>query len=135
MRVLVLQVGQEFYALPLETVQQVINKPRITHVPTAHAGLLGLVNVRGEIVPLFDTAALTGAGELPDPAFAVLVTTPQGPLALAADAMPVADEIDEPVAASERPGERGVYASDGGLVILLAIEELLAGKVALPQAS
>jgi chemotaxis signal transduction protein len=124
-RVLIVPVHDEFYALPMANVQQVLRHPQVTSVPLAPRGLIGVVNVRGEIMPLLDTGILTGSGPLKSPPYAVLVNTEKENVAIAAEDMPMAADFDEPVAPSTRPGEEGVYSSGGRLVVLLSIEALV----------
>ena len=134
-KVLVLAVGGEGYALPLDSVQQVISGPRVTRLPSAHPGLLGLINVRGEIVPLFDLSKLTGGGAVASPDYAVLVATAAGPTALATDSMPVTTVVGEAVGSADRLGDRGVYMDGERLLVMLAVDELVAGSAVLPRAS
>lgn len=57
-RLLVFRAGGESYALSMESVREVERVSRVTPVPGAPAFLRGLVNLRGEILPLLDLAAL-----------------------------------------------------------------------------
>lgn len=58
------RLGAELYASPLADVRAVAPLPRITPIPGAPPGLLGLVSRRGIIHNLFDPAAvLGGAGD------------------------------------------------------------------------
>ena len=123
-RVLILAVNAAFFAVPIETVLQVMRHPMVTQVPLPPAGLLGLVNVRGEIVPLLDAGVLTGTGALRDAPFAVLVTGNKDTVALAAEELPIAADFDEPVGPGSRPGELGVYSNGGRLVVLIDADEL-----------
>ena len=136
MKVIVLPLGEEHYAFALDAVLQVISAPRVSRLPVVDASLLGLVNVRGEIVPLFDLAVLTGTGNRGASDFAILVATSQGPAALGVGVMPESAEVDE-AAASEGPvDEPKVYPVNGRLVTLLEIEILLVkGRAGLPRAS
>ena len=59
-RLLVFQAGGEFYALSMESVREVERLGRVTPVPGAPPFMRGLVNLRGEILPLIDLAALIG---------------------------------------------------------------------------
>ena len=136
MKALVLPLGAEHYAFPLVSVRQVLSSPRVTRLPGADASVLGLVNVRGEIVPLFDLAVLAGVGSTQGCAFAILVTTSQGPAALGVDVMPVSTEIDEALASNGEPGARRVYPVDDRLVNVLEVESLLVtGRAGVPRAS
>lgn len=125
MRVLAVAANGAFFAVPMTTVHQVLRHPLVTRVPLAPTGLLGIVNVRGEIVPLIDLGILTGTGVLTDPPYAVLVRGEKDMLALAAEELPFAADFEEPVGPGTRPGEMGVYSSDGRLVVLIDIEEMV----------
>jgi purine-binding chemotaxis protein CheW len=124
---LILDLGDEVYALPLGSVREVVPEPRVTRLPSAPAGLVGLVNVRGEIVPLFDAAALVGAPEGGPLAFAVVVRSHEGPGALAVPRLPRSAELGERASAGGRAGEEAVHPIDGGLAVLLDVEALLSG--------
>jgi chemotaxis signal transduction protein len=135
MRVLVVAVNSAFFAVPMATVHQVVRHPLVTRVPLSPTGLIGVVNVRGEIVPLLDTGVLTGTGSLGETPFAVLVSGEKDMLALAAEALPIAADFDEPVGPGTQPGELAVYSSGGRLVVLVDIEELVKNRLDLKRAS
>ena len=135
MRVLVMAVNDAFFAVPMATVHQVLRHPKVTRVPLSPAGLLGVVNVRGEIVAFLDTGVLTATGSLEDPPFAVLVSGETEMVALAVEALPIAADIEEPVGPGTQPGELGVYSSGGRLVVLVDIEELVKSRLDLKRAS
>lgn len=135
MRVLVLEVNSAYFALSMETVHQVMRRPIVTHVPLPPQGLLGIVNVRGEIVPLLDTGLLTGTGSLTEPAFAVLVQGAEEMLAVAAEKLPTRADFEEPVGPGTRPGELGLYSHDGHLVMLIDVEALANSRLESKRAS
>src|ERR1700738_919252 len=122
-RVLIFGVNGAFFAVPMETVHQVLRHPVVTNIPLSPTGLLGVVNVRGEIVPLLDTGVLTGTGGISKSPFAVLVSGQKDMVALAAEELPIAADFEEPVGPGSRPGELGVYSSGGRLVVLIDIDE------------
>lgn len=135
MRVLVLEVNSAYFALSMETVHQVMRRPIVTRVPLPPQGLLGIVNVRGEIVPLLDTGLLTGTGSLTEPAFAVLVQGAEEMLAVAAEKLPTRADFEEPVGPGTRPGELGLYSHDGHLVMLIDVEALANSRLESKRAS
>jgi chemotaxis signal transduction protein len=135
MRVLVIAANGAFFAVPMATVHQVLRHPLVTRVPLSPAGLLGVVNVRGEIVPLLDTGVLTGTGNLTEPPFAVLVSGDKDMVALAAEELPIAADFEEPVGPGTQPGELGVYSNGGRLVVLVEIEELVKNRLDMKWAS
>jgi len=63
-RFLVFQVQSTSLAVPLGQVLEVDRVPRVARVPGASESLCGLVNLRGEIVPLLDLRAML---DLPSP--------------------------------------------------------------------
>ncbi len=135
MRVLVIAANGAFFAVPMSTVHQVLRRPLVTLVPLSPVGLIGIVNVRGEIVPLLDTGVLTGTGALAEPPFAVLVSSERDMVALAAEELPIAADFEEPLGPGTQPGELGVYSSGGRLVVLIDIEELVKDRLDLKWAS
>jgi purine-binding chemotaxis protein CheW len=130
-----LMVNGASFAVPMTTVHQVLRYPVVTRVPLAPTGLMGLLNVRGEIVALLDTGLLTATGALGEPPFAVLVSGEKEMVALAAEELPVAADFGDPVGPGTQPGELGVYSSGGRLVVLVDIEELVKSRLDLKRAS
>jgi purine-binding chemotaxis protein CheW len=122
-------VGLDLYAVPMDAVREVVRAPVLTKLPTAPALILGLFNLRGEIVPLLDTPALMGLGRLPDWSFVAVVRSSVGPAGLAATALPETVALGEPVGASESRATAGTYAAGQGLAVLLKVEELLGASL------
>src|SRR5689334_7571216 len=58
--VLAIRVGGKPFALRLSEVAGVATGRRLTPVPSARRGMLGLVGVRGSLVAVFDLAVLLG---------------------------------------------------------------------------
>ena len=137
-------MGLDLYAVPMDGVREVVRTPLLTRLPTAPALVLGLFNLRGEIVPLLDTPALMGLSRIPDWPFVVVVRSSLGPAGLAATALPEPAALGESVGSSESPATAGTYAVppsirrlEGRLVprlaVLLDIEELLGGASLRPN--
>ncbi|MEA2503508.1 MAG: purine-binding chemotaxis protein CheW [Actinomycetota bacterium] len=120
-------MGPDLYAVPMDGVRKVVRAPLLTKLPTAPALVLGLFNLRGEIVPLLDTPALMGLSRIPDWPFVAVVRSSLGLAGLAATAFPEPAALGEPVGPSESPATAGTYAVGGRLAVLLDIEELLGG--------
>ncbi|QGN34371.1 chemotaxis protein CheW [Microlunatus sp. Gsoil 973] len=122
---LLLPVAAELYALPIGWAREVVRAPTITSLPTAPPTLLGLFNLRGEIVPILDTAALLSIGAIPIPAFAVVASSPHGPVGLATTGVPQRRLLDPPVGPSELWGTSGSYRVDDQVATLLDPSVLL----------
>jgi purine-binding chemotaxis protein CheW len=134
-RVLVIAASSAYFAVPMASVHQVLRHPLVTRIPLSPAGLVGVVNVRGEIVPLLDTAVLAGIGSLHEPPFAVLVRSGEDMVALGAEALPIAADFEEPVGAGAQPGQVAIYSDGGRLVVLIDVEELVKNRLDLKRAS
>jgi purine-binding chemotaxis protein CheW len=57
-KIVVFRLGTARYGLPLEGVAEVIAKPRIAPAPGSPPDVVGLIQVRGEIRPVWNTARL-----------------------------------------------------------------------------
>ena len=119
MQALLLPVGDDLYALPMDWVREVVAAPRLTRLVTAPSIVLGLFNLRGKIVALLDTAALLGTGTIGATAFAVVVDGPQGPAGLATTGFPQRGVLGAPAGESELPGTDGLYHVDQRIAVLL----------------
>lgn len=106
---LLVPVGTDLYALPVDWAREVVAAPTLTPLATAPPVVMGLFNLRGQIVPLLDTAALLGLGRTEAAAFAVVVTGARGPAALATTGLPRRRTLDTPIGTSDLPGATGLY--------------------------
>jgi len=59
------RVGDACFAVPADGVVEVLRGDRLTRVPGAPAGVLGLVHLRGRIVPVIDPANSLGVDRPP----------------------------------------------------------------------
>jgi purine-binding chemotaxis protein CheW len=126
MRALVICAGLDYFALPMESVREVVAAPTLCPIPTGPSSLLGLFNLRGEIVPLFDTATLVGLGPVSVWPFAAVVQTPLGAAGLGASGLPESMILAEPIGPSGAPGTTALYAVARRLVALIDLDLLLA---------
>ena len=126
MRALVMPVGPDWYGVAMTSVREVVDRPRLTALPTAPDNVVGLFNLRGEIVPLFDTAALLEVGQVGKGDFVAIVQTALGLAGLAATGMPESLELGEPFGASEMAIGIATYRVGARLVTLIDVELLLA---------
>jgi purine-binding chemotaxis protein CheW len=123
------QVADEHYALAVEDVLEVAELGDVTPVPGAGAAVLGVRNLRGQVLPVVDLATVL---ELPPAQPGRIVIAERGGLraGLAVDAVAGVEELPE---ASEEVDSRhlvGAALADGALVgvvdvgsVLEAVEE------------
>jgi purine-binding chemotaxis protein CheW len=126
MRALLIPVAEDVYAVDMHCVREVVAAPLATKLPTGPGNALGVFNLRGEIVPLFDTALLLGRRAVAKAAFAVVVESSMGPAGLAATAAPESATLGDRLAATEARGSIATYAVGNRIATLLDIDELLA---------
>jgi purine-binding chemotaxis protein CheW len=126
MRALLLPVGAEWYAVELATVREVLRRPEITPLPGAPPTVLGVLNVRGEVVPALDTAAVLGLGALASSPFVAVLDTAAGPGALGAAGEPRTAILEQPAGEPEGPCAAGRFAVGELVVTLLDVEALVA---------
>jgi len=55
-KLIVFEVNGEEYSLPIHPVKEVLESPHITPVPESLPFILGIMNLRGKIVPVIDLA-------------------------------------------------------------------------------
>jgi chemotaxis signal transduction protein len=103
---LLLPVGDEWHAIEMASVREVLAVPPVAPMPAAPPWLAGLVNVRGELLPAIDTGRALGAGPA-DATHVAVVDTASGPAAVLATGAP------EPGVLGERQGDGGARGSVG----------------------
>lgn len=125
MRALLLRVGEDAYAVPMATAREVVAAPEVTALPSATASVLGVCNVRGEIIPVFDTGALLGIGPIASIGAVAVIETSLGPAGMAMSDIGESVELGAPVAPTDTPGTAGAFTVGSRLAVLVDIEALL----------
>jgi purine-binding chemotaxis protein CheW len=122
---LLIPVADDWYALELRAVREVLAGPDPTLLPGAPPAVRGLINLRGTIVPLLDLSVLLGMGPMAAP-YAAVADTPGGPAALTASAMPSTARLEDLAGPADGPAAVARFATDGGgVATLLDLEELM----------
>ena len=137
MRAILLPMPDGDFALPVEAVREVAAAPPVIVLPGVPRPVLGIFNLRGEVLPVLDTMAALGGESGGSAAYAVVAASGTDPVALAASAMPSIVDLIGPAQPSETPGTAGSYRFQGRLVTVIDLPELLAraglGAGALPE--
>ena len=125
-----LRMGRERYALPIENVLEVAELGSLSALPGAGAAVLGVRNLRGQVLPVFDLArVLVIGGDAAPPR--VVVAEHAGRLAGLA-----VDEVTDVVALAGTPEQTeaeylsGAILEDGQLVGILDVERLFGSLAA-----
>jgi purine-binding chemotaxis protein CheW len=125
-------VGDGYFGIPVEQVQEVVRPQPITPVPLAPKVVRGLINLRGQILTALDLRCRLGLGEPGDQAklMNVVVRTDDSPVSFLVDEIGEVLDVDED--AFEAPPETlqgdmreligGAYKLEGRLLLALSTE-------------
>ena len=133
------KVGSEYYAVEIANVLEIIKVPRISYLPSAGVYILGLINLRGNIIPVINTHKLFGVGtyEGPENASIMLIHVDKSNLGFLVDSVSQVielrkDDIDQPMVTLDMEktayivGEANI---DGQLVAILDICRLVKNEI------
>jgi purine-binding chemotaxis protein CheW len=121
-----LRVGGEAYALPVENVREVAELGAVTALPGAPATVLGVVNVRGKILPVYELAAVLGIERGHGERQVLLVAEHAGRDAgLAVDGVEGVEPLPEATEETDSPLLRGAVLEGDQLIGLLDAAALL----------
>jgi purine-binding chemotaxis protein CheW len=133
-------IAGEEYAFDILEVREIVACGHLTPVPSMPPAVRGVMNLRGNVVPVVDLAALFGLAATPlRPRTCVVIVAAhlggeRTRLGVLGDAVgevfdPAADEIERPpeFGTRARPETlRGIARRDGRFVLILALDALLA---------
>jgi purine-binding chemotaxis protein CheW len=118
------QVADEHYALPVADVLEVAELGEVTPVPGAGAAVLGVRNLRGQVLPVVDLATVF---DLPPAQSERIVIAERGGLraGLAVDAVAGVEELPEASEEVDSPHLAGAALADGALVGVIDVASVL----------
>lgn len=138
---LAFRLESETYAMAIEDVREIVKVPLLTEVPRGQKGLLGVMNLRGEVLPVYDvkhrlgllakSPVVTGPTDVPRSSRVVLVRDDLG------DAGVLVDGVDEvvklltsrfespPAGTTDRDAIIGLARKGDALYILLDVAQVL----------
>ena len=121
-----LRVGREWYAMPIDNVLEVAELGALSAVPGAGGAVLGVRNLHGQVLPVFDLArVLAVAGDTSS--LRVVVAEHQGRLAgLAVDEVTDVGALASDTEESEAEYLSGAVLEQGQLVGIMDVERLFA---------
>ena len=120
------RVGAEEYALPVRHVPEVAELGDVTPVPGSPPQVLGIRNLRGEVIPVFDMAAALGASGSGETPRIVLADVDGRRCGLAVDAVLEVTELEAADEAVDSPLLLGAVLIEGRLVGMVDVPALLA---------
>lgn len=123
-QIVVFELSHEQYGLPIEQVQEIIRYATPRNVSTPSPWVEGVINLRGNVVPVWNLARRLGIPAADDQAANIaIVETPQGTVGLIVNHVTEVLTIDaaqiDPIPAVSDSAVGDVAKLDGRLVILL----------------
>ncbi len=131
----------ETYAVPIGAVREILRVGDVTEVPRAQPNLMGLINVRGEMLPLYDVKVrlrlaaappeVRGPADVSRAARLLLLKAPEGDAGILVDGVAGVVKLrlsrleEAPQLGLERNPIAGLGRQDGQLFILLDVDEAL----------
>jgi len=111
-----MRVGKELYALPVENVLEIAELGDVSPVPGTGSAVLGVRNLRGRVLPVFDLALLFGITGDGPPSTLVVAEDKGRQAGLAIDEVTDVGELPETAADSDSEFLAGSALDDGQLV-------------------
>lgn len=133
LRICLIRLGGEFFAIPLPNVREVFKLESVTCVPGMPDALVGVANLRGNIVPIADLRPSLGLSHAVQPKCVVVVRQGEGEIGLLLDEVPelrtvTTDDLVADTAAEtmRRPFLSGRLNIENRLSVILDVERILA---------
>lgn len=127
-------IGEHLYAIDIMQVREIRGWTASTPLPHAPPHVLGMINLRGSILPVIDLGSLLGVGETAVSASSVVMVAQIGEhlAGLLVDAvcdilMVGENMVQEPPRVGDRVRDfvRGVMTTDQGIVTLLCLDHVM----------
>jgi chemotaxis signal transduction protein len=118
------RVGAELYALPVERVLEVGTIRELTAAPGASHATLGVCNLRGDILPVFDLAAALGLPRSEAPQRMLVAERGGTRAGFAVDEVTDVDELPEADQEADCALLSGAALVDGALVGVIDVDRL-----------
>ncbi|MCR5846536.1 MAG: chemotaxis protein CheW [Lachnospiraceae bacterium] len=133
-----IRLGDEYFGIDIKYVDNIVRMQHITRVPKAPSYVKGVINLRGEVIPVFSLRLKMGLDEIEENKyFRIIILKVEGE-----SVGIIVDEVREVANVSSDDVEKvyhnvsdgiqnflsGVGKTDSGLISLLDINEVLADK-------
>ena len=135
-----IRLGDEFFGIDIKYVDNIVRMQHITRVPKAPDYIKGVINLRGEVIPVFSLRLKMGIEEIEETkTFRIIIIKVEGE-----SVGIIVDEVREVANVSSNDVEKvvhnnaegvqnflqGIAKTEGGLISLLDINEVLNDKSA-----
>ena len=133
----VFSIGSELFGLEIEFTERILTAQKETRIPRSPAAMLGLFDLRGRTIPVFDLALRLDYGQPSKGGNDVVVADAECPYALRVDQVvgivtlteENQEDADEQFTRRDDPFVSGIGKWDEKLILLLNSEALLPSKL------
>lgn len=143
-QLVVFRLGEDYFAMLISNVNEIIRLQKITPVPKAPSFVEGVTNLRGRVIPVIDLRKRFGVDPKPDGHMARIIVVEQGErlLGMMVDAVDevltvpssTIEPVDEMVVTVDSQFLSGIVRLEDRLIILLDQEQVLStGEMRLLQ--
>jgi two-component system, chemotaxis family, chemotaxis protein CheV len=127
-----LRVAAEVYAIPVGNVREITPLGELTAVPGALPEVLGVRNLRGQILPVADLALVLGLPRATSPALLLVAEAGDLQVGLAVDAVSAVGELPGPAEAAASALLTGSALAGGDLIGFIDMTRVF-GSLARPR--
>ena len=119
-----LRIGSEAYAMPVQHVREVVGLGEVTAVPGSRPEMLGVRNLRGQILPVIDLALLLGISASAPPGRLLVAEAGGRAAGFAIDAVCDVGELQDPTEEAESGLLIGATLAGGDLIGLIDVPRI-----------
>jgi purine-binding chemotaxis protein CheW len=142
-KIIAFKLGEEEYGLNIENVLSIERIHHITRVPNVPSFVRGVINLRGNVIPVLDLREKLDLGQTRFTESTRVVITKYNGIELGLIVEKTSNVIDVVPEALESPETtgfknkhfEGIFKNEGQLIILLKLEELTQGSLLQEQQS
>lgn len=126
-------VGAESFAVPLLKVREVIGMPEVTAIPQAPAHVVGIINLRGQIITIFDLRSRLNSSTKGEQPTVIICEMPFGQMGIIVDMVSSVLSADSEQISEVPPGSRAanhdfitsIYSKEDELILMLDVEKVI----------
>ncbi len=137
LRICLFSMGEDVYALPVEALTEILISQKIFPVPTTPPHVLGIMNLRGNIVPVVDIRPALSLPQLSTPSQIAIIKQGVVIIGIVVDTvsevvavplsrvLPIPSDTSGPAGKSRSRFLKGLIQREGGVVALLDVTRIL----------
>lgn len=134
-------VGAECFAVPLLKVREVIGMPEVTAIPQAPSHVIGIINLRGQIITIFDLRSRLNSSTKGEQPTVIICEMPFGQMGIIVDMVSSVLSAESEQISEVPPGSRAanhdfitsIYSNEDELILMLDVEKVIGRDMRVAQ--